>query len=255
MSDRTILNPANANALNNLFNGTGTTTITATTVFLSGNGATDPPNLSSGVSNNVIISSPDGSGLELNTLAGSVVLSAGASGLTVDSAIFLDNNGATDPPNISSGVSNNVIISSPDGSGLELNTTAGSVVLSAGSSGLSINEAILLDNNGATNPPNISSNSTNNLVLSCPNGSGIEINTVLLSISLINNNLGLSLDQPLYLNNSGTTNAPNLSSNSTNNLVLSCPNSAGLTISTPQGNGTLSVNSSSQLTWNGVVIS
>jgi len=169
--------------------------------------------------------------------------------------VFLSGNGATNPPNLSSGTSNNVIISSPNNSGLELNTLAGSVILSAGSSGLSINEAILLNNSGTTNAPNISSNSTNDFIVSCPNGSGIEINTPLLSISLLNNNLGLSLDQPLYLNNSGTTNAPNLSSNSTNNLVLSCPNSAGLTISTPQGNGTLSVNSSSQLLWNGVVIS
>jgi hypothetical protein len=168
---------------------------------------------------------------------------------------FLSGNGATNPPNLSSGTSNNVIISSPNDSGLQLNTLAGSVVLSAGSDGLSINEAIVLDMNGATNAPNISSNSTNDFVVSCPNGSGIEINTPAISISLLNNNLGLSLDQPLYLNTAGTTNAPNISSNSTNNVIVSCPNNSGLTISTPQGNGTLSVNSSNQLTWNGVVIS
>jgi hypothetical protein len=169
--------------------------------------------------------------------------------------LFLSGNGTTNPPNISSGTSNNVIISSPNDSGLELNTLAGSAVLSAGASGLNINKAIVLNMNGATNAPNISSNTTNDFVLSCPNGSGIEINTPAVSVSLLNNNLGLSLNQALYLNTAGTTNAPNLSAGATNDLVVSCPNNSGIRLNTPQGTGTLTVNASNQLLWNGVVIS
>lgn len=206
-ADRTILSPQNANALNGLFNGSGSpsvSSITATTVR-----------------------------------SGTVFLT----------------NGASQPPNLSSDASNNVILSSPNNCGLELNTPAGTVILSATSSGLSVNEPIFLNNNGATNPPNISSGLNNNIIFSCPNGSGIEINTALKGISLLNNNTGLEINAPIYLNNPGTTDSPNISSGASNSVIISCPNNSGLTLNTPQGTGTLSVNSIGQLTWNGIPIS
>lgn len=168
--------------------------------------------------------------------------------------LFLTN-GASQPPNLSSGISNNVILSSPNNCGLELNTPAGTVILSATSTGLSVNEPIFLNNNGVTNPPNISSGISNNIICSCPNGSGIEINTLLKGISLLNNNIGLEINAPIFLNTPGTTDAPNISSGANNSVIISCPNNSGLTLNTPQGTGTLSVNSIGQLTWNGVVIS
>jgi hypothetical protein len=169
-------------------------------------------------------------------------------------SVFLTN-GASLPPNLSSSASNNVILSSPNNCGLELNTLNGTALLSAVSGGLSINKALVLNMNGATNAPSISSTVSNNIILSCPNGSGIEINTALKGISLLNNNTGLSINAPIYLDNAGTTNAPNISSGSSNSVIISCPNNSGLTLSTPQGTGTLSVNSTGGLTWNGIQIS
>jgi hypothetical protein len=114
---RTILNPEYANDLNGLFDGAGTsnisagtftttiggtstfdavlmagdctcnTTITSTAFILDGNGSTDTPTITTNVASNLVLSTVADSGITLSSPSGSATFTPGASGVSVDNSI------------------------------------------------------------------------------------------------------------------------------------------------------------------------
>jgi hypothetical protein len=207
---RTILNPEYANDLNGLFDGSGSTSVSASSFVVTGNGATSVPSISTNSSNNLVVSTASNSGLT---------------------------------------------ISSPDG-----NTT---IIPESGYLAVSANlqvPTLLISGNGSTSTPILSTTSSNNVVVSTASGTGLTLSNPSGAVNFIPQvgYLAVSgvLDASTFqVSGNGTTSKPTITTNSGNNLVVSTVNNSGITISTPQGNGTLSVNSSGQLTWNTVVIS
>jgi len=92
MSARTILNPPLINELNDLFNGTGTSDITASTItatefIVDGNSSTVTPTITTNVSSNIVLSTAAASGMTLSSPSGNATFTPGASGVSVNSGI------------------------------------------------------------------------------------------------------------------------------------------------------------------------
>ena len=172
----------------------------------------------------------------------------------------------TSKPALSTNSANNMVVSTATGAGLTLSSNNGGVCSFIPQVGyLAVSETIDVDTlqlsgNGATTKPFLSTNSANNCVISTGVNAGLTLSNTTTDVSLIPGNGYLSITEPVELEelrftgNSATA-PPYISTNSFNNMVLSVPVGSGITISSASGNGTLTVNSSNQLLWNGVIIS
>ena len=184
--------------------------------------------------------------------------------ITTTEVAFIGN-GSTATPYLNTNAGNGLVLSTPSGTGLTFSTPSGGGSIVAGAGFLVASEefkapSFLISGNGSTVNPSISTNSNNSLVLAVQSGTGVSIVSGLGGANLTPQSgylaISETVDCPTFqVSGGGATTKPTLSANSANNLVVSFPNGSGITISSPQGNGTLTVNSSNQLLWNGVVIS
>ena len=185
---------------------------------------------------------------------------------TIDAnVVSISGSGSTSAPSLSTNSANNLVVSTTPTSGLTISNANGNTTLQQEVGYLECSSTLdapilQISGGGATTKPFISTNSANSFVVSTATGAGLTLSNASGAFGLV--------PQPGYLASSGTLDAPIIqisgggatvkpfiSTNSANNFVVSTPNSSGITISTPAGNGTLSVNSSNQLLWNGAVIS
>jgi len=153
MSDRTILNPANANALNGVFNGAGTSNIYAKTftTTVGGTSTFDAVNIAGVLNCDTTITADGGiTAPTFTTSAGgtstfNAVLMTGD--CTCNSSItstefILDGNGSTNNPTITTNAGNNFVVSTASNSGLTISSTSGNATFTPGASGVSVNNGI-----------------------------------------------------------------------------------------------------------------
>ena len=171
----------------------------------------------------------------------------------------------TSKPSLSTNSVNNLVVSTVSASGLTLSNPNGNTTLQQEVGYLECSSTLdapifQVSGGGATTKPYLSSNSANNCVVSTATGAGLTLSNGSGAFSLTPEAGYLassgSLEVPqLQLTGSGSTFPPYLSTNSANNLVCSVSAGSGFTISSALGNGTLTVNGSNHLLWNGVPIS
>jgi len=165
---RTILDPQYANSLNGLFDGTtpiDVSSIVATSVSLTGNGSTVSSSLSTNTGNNMVVSTPSGSGITLSNGAGATTISStGGGAITVGgsittSGVYVNGNQSTVSPSLSTNIDNNMVVSTPSGSGITLSTNAGATTISSTGAGeLTVGGSVVAENAltvGTVNPAGI----------------------------------------------------------------------------------------------------
>jgi hypothetical protein len=132
MSDRTILSPQNANALNTIFGGSGTSELSCSELVIN-SGNTLPVLLNSNTGNNLIITTGANQGLQFSTgVAGGTITCTGNNQLTTNSTmiipqiLFKDPLGAANTVYLQESSTNNLLLTSGANTGIQFSTGVGS---------------------------------------------------------------------------------------------------------------------------------
>jgi hypothetical protein len=188
----------------------------------------------------------------------------------VTDTVVITGGGSTSSTALSTNSGNGLVVSTASNAGLSLSSPLGgfSIIARSGYAEITeevqvpsiVTDTVVITGGGSASSTALSTNSGNGLVISTASNAGLSLSSPLGGCLLTTQpgylSISETIDVPIIqISGGGATTKPIIGSNVANNLVISTASGVGLTLSSPLGNGTLSVNSSNQLLWNDVVIS